>query len=70
MIGRTACSVAAVALFAAAAGPPPAGPDDATLALRLPSGAARVFWRESRAPVRWTAADFIEMTAGAQLLFI
>ena len=55
MIGRSACCVAEVALFAAAAGP--VGPDDATLALRLQSGAARVFWRESHAPVRWTAAD-------------
>ena len=55
MIGRTACCVAAVALFAAAAGP--AGSDDATLALRLPSGAPRVFWRRSHAVVRWTPAD-------------
>ena len=47
----------AVAIFAAAAGPPPAGRDDATLAVRLPSGASRVVWRASRAPVRWTAAD-------------
>ena len=55
MITRTAFAISAVAIFAAAAGP--AGPDDATLALRLQSGALRVFWRGSRAPVRWTAAD-------------
>ena len=55
MIGRRAGSVIAVALFAAAAGP--VGHEDATLAVRLPSGASRLFWRESRAPVQWTAAD-------------
>ena len=60
MIGRATASVIAVALFAAAAGPPPPPPgsrDDATLALRLPSEASRVWWRASRAPVRWTGAD-------------
>ncbi len=55
MIGRTSGSVIAVALFAAAAGP--VGHEDATLAVRLPSGASRLFWRASRAPVQWTAAD-------------
>lgn len=55
MIGRTAGSVIAVALFAAAAGP--VGREDATLAVRLPSGAPRLFWQGSRAPVQWTAAD-------------
>ncbi len=60
MIARATASVIAVALFAAAAGPPPPPPgsrDDATLALRLPSEASRVWWRASRAPVRWTGAD-------------
>ncbi len=47
----------AVALFAAAAGSPTARRDDATLAVRLPSGSWRVVWRASRAPARWTAAD-------------
>ncbi len=55
MIARTAGSVIAVALFAAAAGP--VGHEDATLAVRLPSGASRLFWQASRAPVQWTAAD-------------
>lgn len=55
MIGRTAVSVIAVALFAAAAGP--IGREDTTLAVRLSSGASRLFWRASRAPVQWTAAD-------------
>ena len=55
MISRTAVGVAAVALFALAAGP--IRHDDATLAVRLPSGASRVVWRASRAPIRWTAAD-------------
>jgi hypothetical protein len=55
MIGRTAGSLIAVALFAAAAGP--VGREDDGLAVRLPSGASRLFWRESRAPVQWTAAD-------------
>lgn len=55
MIGRTAGSVIAVALFAAAAGP--VSHEDATLAIRLPSGASRLFWRASHAPVQWTAAD-------------
>ncbi len=55
MIGRKAGSVIAVALFAAAAGP--ARREDATLAVRLPSGASQLFWRASRAPVRWTEAD-------------
>ena len=55
MIGRTAGSVIAVALFAAAAGP--VSHEYATLAVRLPSGASRLFWRASRAPVQWTAAD-------------
>ncbi len=55
MIGRTAGSVIAVALFAAAAGP--VGHEDATLAVRLPSGASHLFWRASRAPVQWTAPD-------------
>lgn len=53
---RRAASVIAVALFAAAAGPP-AGRDDATLSVRLPSGALRLVWQASRAPVQWTAAD-------------
>jgi hypothetical protein len=52
---RTAFAVSAVALFAAAAGP--IGAKEATLAVRLPSAASRVFWQASRAPVRWTAAD-------------
>jgi len=56
VIGRATASVIAVALFAAAAGLPP-GSRDATLALRLPSEASRVWWRASRAPVRWTEAD-------------
>src|SRR5206468_7773624 len=55
VIGRTAGSVIAVALFAAAAGP--VGREDTTLAVRLPSGASRLFWRASRAPVQWTAPD-------------
>lgn len=55
MIGRTAGTVVAVALFAAAAGP--VGYEDTSLAVRLPSGASRVFWRASRAPLQWTAAD-------------
>jgi len=55
VIGRTAGSVIAVALFAAAAGP--VSHEYATLAVRLPSGASRLFWRASRAPVQWTAAD-------------
>ena len=55
MIGRTAGSVIAVALFAAAVGP--VSHEYATLAVRLPSGASRFFWRASRAPVQWTAAD-------------
>ena len=55
MIARTAGSVIAVALFAAAAGP--VGHEDATLAVRLPSGASRLFWQAARAPVQWTAAD-------------
>jgi len=55
VIARTAGSVIAVALFAAAAGP--VGHEDATLAVRLPSGASRLFWRASGAPVQWTAAD-------------
>lgn len=55
MIGRTAAGVIAVALFAAAAGP--AGHEDMTLAVRLPSGESRPFWRASRAPVRWTEAE-------------
>ena len=57
MIMRTAVAVSAVALFAAAAGGGPIGRDDATLAVRLPSGASRELWRASRAPTRWTAAD-------------
>lgn len=57
MTGRATAGVIAVALFAAAAGPPSVGRDDATLALRLPSEASRVFWRASRAPVQWTEAD-------------
>jgi len=56
-MGRATASVIAVALFAAAAGPPPGSRDDATLALRLPSEASGVFWRASRAPLRWTEAD-------------
>jgi len=55
VIGRTAGSVIAVALFAAAVGP--VSHEYATLAVRLPSGASRLFWRASRAPVQWTAAD-------------
>ena len=55
MIGRTAGTVIAAALFAAAAGP--ISREDAGLAVRLPSGASRNFWRASRAPARWTAAD-------------
>jgi len=55
VIGRTASSIIAVALFAAAAGP--VGREDTTLAVRLPSGASRLVWRASRAPVRWTEAD-------------
>ena len=55
MIARTAGSLAAVALFAAAAGP--SGREAATLAVRLVSGGSRVFWRASHAPVQWTAAD-------------
>ena len=55
MISRTVFGVMAALLFAAAAGP--AGHEDATLALRFPSGASRVFWRASRAPVRWAAGD-------------
>jgi len=55
VIGRTAGTVIAVALFAAAAGP--VSHEYATLAVRLPSGASRLFWRASRAPVQWTAAD-------------
>jgi len=55
VIGRTAGSIIAVALFAAAAGP--VGHEDTTLAVRLPSGESRLFWRASRAPVQWTAAD-------------
>jgi uncharacterized protein YigE (DUF2233 family) len=55
VIGRTAGSLIAVALFAAAAGP--VGHEDEGLAVRLPSGASRVFWRASSAPVQWTAAD-------------
>ena len=56
---RAGVTVLAVALCAAAAGGGgrPVPSDDATLALRLPSGAQRVFWRASRAPIRWTAAD-------------
>ena len=57
MIGRTAAGVTAVALFAAAAGPSPVDRDDTTLAVRLASGASRVLWRASRAPIQWTAAD-------------
>ena len=57
MITRTAFAVSAVALFAAAAGGGPIGRDDATLAVRLPSGASRVLWRASRAPIQWTGAD-------------
>ncbi|HZE94591.1 MAG TPA: phosphodiester glycosidase family protein [Gemmatimonadales bacterium] len=55
MIGRATAGVIAVALFAAAAGP--VGHEDTTLAVRLHSGASRLFWRASRAPVRWTEAD-------------
>jgi phosphodiester glycosidase len=55
VIGRKAGSFIAVALFAAAAGP--VGREDEGLAVRLPSGGSRLFWRESRAPVQWTAAD-------------
>ncbi len=55
MSRRATASVIAVALFAAAAGP--VGREDTTLAVRLPSGASRLFWRASRAPVRWTEAD-------------
>lgn len=55
MIGRTAGTVIAVALFAAAAGP--INHEDAGLAVRFPSGALHPFWRASRAPVRWAAAD-------------
>jgi uncharacterized protein YigE (DUF2233 family) len=55
VIGRAAAGVIAVALFAAAAGP--AGHDDMTLAIRLPSGESHLFWRASRAPVRWPEAD-------------
>jgi len=52
--GRATAGVIAVALFAAAAGP--AGHEDTTLAVRLPSGESRLFWRASRAPVQWPAA--------------
>jgi len=55
VIGRPAASLIAVALFAAAAGP--AGYKDVGLAVRLPSGASRLFWQASRAPTQWTAAD-------------
>jgi hypothetical protein len=55
VIGRAAGSVIAVALFAAAAGP--SGRDDPSLAVRLPSGASHPFWRASRAPAHWAAAD-------------
>jgi hypothetical protein len=41
-----------VALIATGAALSPSG--DATLALRLPSGGQRVWWRASAAPVRWT----------------
>ena len=58
MIGRTAGTVLAVVLFAAAAAGGPISHEDAGgLAVRLPSGASLSFWRASRAPVRWTAAD-------------
>ena len=57
MIGRTAGSVIAVALFAAAAGPARGGYEDSALAVRLPSGDSRVFWRASRAPIQWVAPD-------------
>jgi len=55
VIGRGIAGVIAVALFAAAAGP--VGHEDTTLAVRLPSGESRLFWRASRASVRWTEAD-------------
>jgi uncharacterized protein YigE (DUF2233 family) len=55
VISRTAFGVMAALLCAAAAGP--AGHEDATLALRFPSGASGVFWRASRAPIRWAAGD-------------
>ncbi len=55
MIGRKAGSLIAVALFAAAA--TPVGHEDDGLAVRLPSGGSRLFWRASRAPTQWTAAD-------------
>jgi Phosphodiester glycosidase len=55
VIGRSAGSIIAVVLFAAAAGP--VGQEDAGLAVRLPSGVSRLFWRASRAPIQWTAAD-------------
>lgn len=55
MIGRTASSVVAVALFAAAAGP--VRHDDSGLAVRLPSGRSYRFWTAERAPVQWSAAD-------------
>ena len=55
MIGRTAGSLLALTLFAAAAGP--AGHDNSALAVRLPSGAALPFWQASHAPRQWTAAD-------------
>ena len=57
MIGRTAGSIIAVALFAAAAGPGGAAREDLTLAVRLSSGGSHVFWRASRAPDQWTTGD-------------
>jgi hypothetical protein len=55
VIGRKAGSLVAVALFAAAA--TPVGPEDDGLAVRLPAGGSHLFWRASRAPIQWTAAD-------------
>jgi phosphodiester glycosidase len=55
VIGRTAGSVVAVALFAVAAGP--VSREDSALAVRLPSGGAYRFWRAERAPLQWTGAD-------------
>jgi len=55
VIGRKAGSFIAVALFAAAAAP--VGHEGPGLAVRLPSGESRLFWRASRAPIQWTAAD-------------
>ena len=53
--GRRAFGLVTIALFAVAAGP--ANREDATLAVRLPAGESRVFWRSSRAPDHWTQPD-------------